>query len=512
VCHFEKDFPVDRRQFLILSGGAAVTTVSGCQFSPTIALPEATDWQQLKANFSGQLLFPSDAGFNRFYKAANSRYDSIIPAVIARCANTTDVQLVLAFTRRYQLPITGRSGGHNYAGYSSTQGILLDLALMADIQLQPEDNTAWIGAGAKLGDVYDQLSKRGRSIPAGSCVGVGVAGLTQGGGFGIADRLYGLTCDAMLEAEVVTVGGEVLRCNAKQNTDLFWGLKGGGGGQFGIVTRFKFQTFASSDILSCRASFALKDALPVLSAWQNWSQQLPEELWSQVALWWRGDTNRELVVQIRLTSLGLAEQAQQLWQNWLQLLKVEPLTQEVALRPYRDFMLSDCDGLEMPECKLPHQSEQAKLNRTAMAGSSDFFNQSIEQAGLMALLEQVQLRQQQGLSGGILLTLMGGAIRSVATDQTAFVHREAVFCAQYMVSYPVGTDNALLHNAALWVNQMRTVMQPYSTGGAYLNYTDALLKNWSDAYYAGHYSKLQQLKGRYDPQQLLRFAQGITPA
>jgi FAD/FMN-containing dehydrogenase len=93
-----------------------------------------------------------------------------------------------------------------------------------------------------------------------------------GGGFGIADRLYGLTCDALLEAELVTVEGEVLRCNEQQNADLFWGLRGGGGGQFGIVTRLKFQTFATADILSCHAYFALKDALPVLNLWQHWSR------------------------------------------------------------------------------------------------------------------------------------------------------------------------------------------------------------------------------------------------
>lgn len=151
---------MDRRHFLALSSTIALATAAGCQFSPATSLPEASDWQQLKANFSGQLLFPADAGFSRFYKAANSRYDSIVPAVIARCVNTTDVQQILAFSRRFQLPITGRSGGHNYAGYSSTKGILLDLALMADIQLEPEDDTAWIGAGAKLGDIYDQLSKK----------------------------------------------------------------------------------------------------------------------------------------------------------------------------------------------------------------------------------------------------------------------------------------------------------------------------------------------------------------
>jgi hypothetical protein len=503
---------LDRRHFLTLSSAAALATVAGCQFSPAHSLPEAADWQQLKANFAGQLLFPADAGFSRFYKAANSRFDTIIPAVIARCANTADVQQILAFARRFQLPITGRSGGHNYAGYSSTKGILLDLALMADIQLEPEEDTAWIGAGAKLGDIYDQLSQKGRSIPGGSCVGVGIAGLTQGGGFGIADRLYGLTCDALLEAELVTMDGEIVRCNEQQNTDLFWALRGGGGGQFGIVTRFKFQTFATADILSCHAYFALKDALPVLILWQHWSRQLPEALWSQAALWWSGEQGHEPQLQIRVISLGQIKLLQQQWVNWLRRLPVQPVEQDVVLHNYREYMLTDCAGLEMPECKLPHQSEQAKLKRVAMAGCSDFFNKVISRAGLEALLGQVQQRQQQGLSGGILLTLMGGAITSIPSEQTAFAHRDALFSAQYLVSRPVGSSEAELKRAALWVNQMRTVMQPYSTGGAYLNYTDALIKNWPEAYYGTHYEKLQQLKSRYDPEQLLRFAQGIKPA
>lgn len=489
-----------------------LATVSGCQLSPAKALPESRDWQQLKSHFSGQLLFPSDPGFSRFYKAANSRFDPIIPAVIARCASVTDVQQILAFARIFQLPITGRSGGHNYAGYSSTRGILLDLALIADIQHEPTDDTAWIGAGAKLGDIYHQLSSKGRSIPGGSCVGVGIAGLTLGGGFGIADRLYGLTCDALLEAELVTVDCEVLLCSEQQNAELFWGLRGGGGGQFGIVTRLKFQTFATTDILSCHAYFALKDALPVLNLWQHWSRQLPEALWSQAALWWNGKQDSEPQLQIRVTSLGQIKLLQQQWVNWLRRLPVQPVEQDVVLHNYREFMLTDCAGLEMSECKLPHQSELAKLKRVAMAGSSDFFRQPINRAGLETLLHQVQQRQQQGFAGGILLTLMGGAISTVPAEQTAFAHRDALFSAQYLVISAVGTDEQKMLESELWVHQMRKLMQQHSTGGAYLNYTDARIPDWSQAYYGANYAQLQQLKTRYDPEQLLRFPQGITPA
>ncbi|MFC4654130.1 FAD-binding oxidoreductase [Rheinheimera marina] len=498
-----------RREFFSQSAAwltaTAALQLTGCQLKP--ALPETADWQQLRQGFKGQLLFPADPLFSRFAKAANSRFDAIQPALIARPVHASDVQLVLAFAWQFQLPLVGRCGGHNYAGYSSTQGVLLDFALMDQIELQGE--TAWIGAGAKLGDVYFQLSQQGRSIPAGSCVGVGISGLTLGGGMGMADRKYGLTCDALLEAELVTATGELLRCSAQQNSELFWGLRGGGGGQFGLVTRLKFRTFATAEVLSCHAYFQFEQALPVLNLWQHWSRQLPRELWSQAAFWWTDDQSKAPVLQIRVSSLGATKELQQQWATWLRRLPSQPFEQDVVLHDYAEYMLSDCAGLEMQQCKLPHQSEQGVLRRVAMAGSSDFFQGPLPKAGLDALLDAVQQRQQQGHGGGILLTLMGGAIRDLAHNDSAFAHRAADFCTQYLVSRPVGTAEQELQQADLWMGQMRLTMAPWSTGGAYLNYTDPLLSNWPQAYYADHYPRLQRLKKQYDPEGMLRFAQKI---
>ncbi|WP_337879515.1 FAD-binding oxidoreductase [Rheinheimera sp.] len=498
-----------RREFFSQSAAWLTATaglqLAGCQLKP--ALPEAADWQALQRSFQGQLLFPANALFSRFAKAANSRFDAIQPALIARPKLAADVQLVLVFARQFQLPLVGRCGGHNYAGYSCTPGILLDVALMDQIELQGE--TAWVGAGAKLGDVYFQLSQQGRSIPAGSCVGVGISGLTLGGGMGMADRKYGLTCDALLEAELVTVDGVLLRCSEQQNPELFWGLRGGGGGQFGVVTRLKFRTFPVAEVLSCHAYFQFDQALPVLNLWQHWSRQLPRELWSQAAFWWTEDQRKAPVLQIRVSSLGATKELQQQWATWLRRLPAQPFEQDVVLHDYAEYMLSDCAGLEMGQCKLPHQSDQARLRRVAMAGSSDFFRGAMPKAGLDALLDAVRQRQQQGHSGGILLTLMGGAIRDLAHDDTAFAHRAADFCAQYLVSRPVGTEEKQLQQADLWMGQMRRTMAPWSTGGAYLNYTDPLLSNWPQAYYADHYPRLQRLKRQYDPGSVLQFSQSI---
>jgi hypothetical protein len=179
---------------------------------------------------------------------------------------------------------------------------------------------------------------------------------------------------------------------------------------------------------------------------------------------------------------------------------------------YLDFMLSDCAGMEMPECKLPNQHERGQLKRVAMAGSSDIFNEYLPLSALHHLLNAIRKRHQQGFRGGLMLTSMGGAIAKVKPSESAFAHRQAVLSAQYLFSGPVGTPEAMVQEGAMWVNQMRKQMRPWSTNGAYLNYTDALLKDWPQAYYGDNYVALQQLKRQYDPGNVFRFAQSIRPA
>ncbi len=508
-----------RRDFLLLSAA----TLAGCQVAPPAfpdlafsdstktgkALPDAHDWQQLAQQLSGELLFPAADEFNRLKKAANARYDEVSTAVIIRCRTASDVQHAIRFIRQYQLPFAVRSGGHSYTGLSSTSGVLLDIGLLNQISLH--HNIASIGAGAKLGDVYATLGQQQRSIPAGSCASVGIAGLVLGGGLGIADRRFGLTCDALRRVELVTAAGELIYCSNTEHPELFWALRGAGGGQFGIATHFEFETFATAPIRNYIGRYPLKDGNQVLAVWQQWLKTLPDEIWSQATVWFNGQPDSKPEIQLRACSMG---HSALLSQHWYQLaLQLGSVWSEVDMQDhqYLDFMLTDCDGLEMPECKLPNQHERGQLKRVAMAGSSDIFNDYLPLSALHHVLNAIRKRHRDGFRGGLMLTSMGGAIGRVNPEDSAFAHRAAVLSAQYLFSGPVGTPEAMLQEGAVWVNQMRKQMRPWSSNGAYLNYTDALIKDWPQAYYGNNYVALQQLKRQYDPDNFFRFAQSIQP-
>lgn len=504
--------PLQRRQFLALT--TATLATAGCQFNQLPKpqfddLPDLNHWQQLQAKLQGDLLLQSADGFERLKKAANARYDETPTAVIIRCKTASDVQHAIRFIRQYKLPFALRSGGHSYTGLSSTSGVLLDTGLLDQISLQ--NNIASIGAGAKLGDVYARLGQAQRSIPAGSCASVGIAGLVLGGGLGIADRRFGLTCDALRRVELVTATGELIYCSASEHPALFWALRGGGGGQFGIATHFEFDTFATDPIRNYIGRYPLKDGNKVLSLWQQWLKTLPDEIWTQATVWFNGQKDAKPEIQLRACSMGHPALLSQYWHQLA--LKLGSVWAEVDMQDhqYLDFMLTDCDGLEMPECKLPNQDERGQLKRVAMAGSSDIFNDYLPLSALHHLLNAIRKRHAAGFRGGLMLTSMGGAISRVPAAESAFAHRAAVLSAQYLFSGPVGTPEPMLQEGAVWVNQMRQQMRRWSTNGAYLNYTDALIQDWPQAYYGDNYIALQQLKRQYDPTNLFRFAQSIQP-
>ena len=192
------------------------------------------------------LVRPSRPGYLSDLQLYDSRFDSVRPMGIAYCASVTDVQRSLSFAREHDLPFAARSGGHSYAGYSTSTGLIIDVTQMAAVHLSsPSDpgGSVTVGAGTRLIDVYSALNGAGVSIPAGSCPTVGIAGLALGGGVGVVDRAYGLTCDAVQSVQVVTADSQVVTASSTTNPDLYWACRGGGGGNFGIATSFTLQTF-----------------------------------------------------------------------------------------------------------------------------------------------------------------------------------------------------------------------------------------------------------------------------
>ncbi|OYU27242.1 MAG: hypothetical protein CFE41_11605 [Burkholderiales bacterium PBB2] len=490
-------------------GGGASSVVEPVPAPPPAPGPSPdADWDalaaQVQAQGAGQVLRPGHASYDTRRLVANARYDALRPLGLLRCASAADVAAGLAFARRKAMPLALRGGGHSYLGASTGPGLVLDVGPMNGVTLEGE--VAVVGAGATLSDVYEGLIRQGRCIPSGSCLSVGIAGITLGGGFGVLDRAYGLSCDALIGATVVNAEGQVLICDAGRNSDLFWALRGGGGGRFGVLTELRFQTHAVGPLLQFSASFGLDDLEAVLAAWQRWPEQgLPASAWSQLALSPGGG---------RLWGLALGAhsdpaQFSPIWQALLARIN-RPGMVPAALqaRSYRDVLLGDCAGLSLAQCHLPAQNPEGRLGRVAMAASSDFYDQALSPEGQRALADALRVRRGQG-SGGVILNLMGGAIGQVPLQATAFPHRAALFSAQYGVELPPFAGAAAVEEGASWTHGLRERMRPWSSGRAYLNYPDATIADPLPAYHGSHLARLQQIKQAQDPGGLFKTVQGL---
>lgn len=505
---------MDRRKFLGMASASVLFTAcggggSGGGNTDPDTGPTQLEWLNFAEEIAGTVIRPGTSNYDQIRRVFNSRYDAIKPAAIIRCNNTQDIQRSLAFAKLHELPLVPRSGGHGYAGYSTTPGVVIDLSSMSNISIG--EGTATIGAGAKLVDIYDQLTAEGVAIPAGSCPTVGIGGLTQGGGIGIVDRAYGLTCDNLLSAKIVLADGSVVTCNEENEPDLFWALRGGGGGNFGIVTEFTFKTHSSeSDITTLEAYFDFDDFVDVMSAWQAWPETLPNNIWAQIIPGW-GAPSSKPSLYLRVFAITDQEGLAPYWEDFLEAADVTPTWTNQVTNSYRDTMLGTCGSFTIPECHVQGYTPQGKISRNAFAASSDFFHEPVSEAGLLALKQAILDSQVDGNYGMMILDLMRGVIDEIAADKTAFIHRGALFSAEYYTWYPVGTANATVDKAQTWVNSFRDVMEPWSSGGAYVNYIDPLIENWAEAYYGDNYTRLQQVKATYDPDWFFKIPQGVRP-
>ncbi|MGM9516243.1 FAD-binding oxidoreductase [Roseateles sp. DB2] len=488
---------MQRRQTLTwAAASAAALFLPGCgggggSRSPTpTPTPMPAEWQALGRQVQGQLLLPGQAAYEQGRRAANARYDDRLPQAVLRCAVAADVQAGLAHALSQGLPFSLRSGGHSYVGSSVGSGLVIDLGPMSSVQLQGEEVV--VGAGATLADVYGTLIPQGRCVASGSCLSVGITGITLGGGFGVVDRSQGLGCDQLLGVQLVTADGRLLDCDAQRNPDLFWALRGGGGGHFGVVTQLRLRTHATGPLQQFGADFPLEALPAALAAWQDWpAQGLPDAIWSQFVL-------PAGSAQFRLWGVAAGESAalQPHWTALLQRIGRAPLFQQWQASSHGSVMMGACQGYSLPQCHLPSQRDGGLLGRVSMTASSDFFDRPLDTAGMAALSAGVASRQGAGVA---VLNLMGGAIARVAPQDTAFVHRQALFSAQYLCEYPAGTAEGSLVGAEQWAQGMRDRMQPWSSGGAYVNYPGTLLQRSAPAFYGAGLARLQAVKASVDP-------------
>jgi FAD/FMN-containing dehydrogenase len=490
---------MDRRAFLLGASGLAAAAYSGGSLARA-ALPRLDPrLRSLVASLRGPVITPADSAYDGARVVYNERYDAVRPLAVARPASVDDVRRIVAWAVAEGVRPIPRSGGHSYAGYSTGSGLVVDLRSLAGIAYERSSGVATIGAGARLIDVETALAAHGRAIPSGSCATVGIGGLTQGGGVGLASRMFGTTSDNVLSLGIVTADGAHRVCDSSANEDLYWACRGGGGGNFGIVTHFTFRTHPASSVSYFFADWSWSQASEVIEAWQAWAPHAADELFTICSLTGGGSPSVQVFGQYlgSESSLGRA---------LAPLLRVPASRLTTGSSSYLDAQLrwADCLGKTTSQCHLAGETPQGTLQRTAFAAKSDYLNAPLSAAGRATLLRFVE----QGL-GTILLDSYGGAINRRAANDTAFVHRDALGSAQYLAywSSPSGETAA-----SRWLRDSHAAMRPYVSGFAYQNYIDHDLAGWEHAYYGANYPRLQRVKKDVDPGELFHFAQSIRPA
>jgi FAD/FMN-containing dehydrogenase len=491
---------LDRRELLAAAAGGIVAGSALGRLADALAAGPDPRVAELVRIVSGPVLVPGSPGYGAARLVYNERFDAVRPLAVVRAWSVRDVQAVVGWAQRNGVAIVPRSGGHSYAGWSTGTGVVVDLGALRGIRV--EGQTAVIGAGRKLIDVYAPLAGKGLTIPAGSCATVGLGGLALGGGVGLASRKLGTTVDAVESLRIVTADGRLLTCDAQHHADLFWACCGGGGRNFGIVTDFRLRASPAGTTSYFFATWPWSAGPTIVPAWQRWAPNATNDLMTLCRL---STGSIGPTLQVFGQYFGPEKHLRGLLATLAK--SVPPARFSSGTSDYLDLMLrwAGCLGQSQAACHLVVQG--GTLRRASFAGKSDYVRKAFTAAAVRTLQRGLETRQEAGHgSGSVILDSYGGAIADVDPDATAFVHRRPLHSMQYLAYW--GSSEHERPSLA-WLRAWYASMRPYVTGGAYVNYADPDLKHWQAAYYGSNYARLVEVKHRYDPDRLFRFPQAI---
>ncbi|MDQ3694450.1 MAG: FAD-binding oxidoreductase [Chloroflexota bacterium] len=450
------------------------------------------------ATFRGQIIQPDDFEYDGARAVWNGMIDKY-PALIVRCTGTADVVAAVNFARGQNLGIAVRGNGHNVAGNAVRDGgLVIDLSRMKGIQIDPVKRVARAQPGVRWGDLDPETQRHGLVTPGGEVSTTGIAGYTLGGGMGMLQRKWGLACDNLLSAEVVTASGEVVRASITEHPDLYWAIRGGGG-NFGIVTWFEFQLHPlGPEVFTAMVAYPFADAASVVRAWADFTRQAPDEVTSEALLWrmlplpdcppeWQDMS----VVLIGAMYAGPAAEG------------------ERALQPLRELgtPLIDLSG---PVSYVDSQKGPDPLFPDgALYYWKSLFLDQLDGDLIDAIIAQAARRPTPQTL--VILRHLGGAIGRVPEDATAYGNRDA----RYNLSLDASWDDPALNDEAIaWTRRAWSDLHDRAGGGVYLNFAGLGEDNGAlaRAGYGGNYGRLREIKRKYDPANLFRGNINIAPA
>ena len=456
--------------------------------------PLLADFTALDAAIEGRVILPDSAEYESLRRPAWAQYAEVRPELVVRCKAPADVAQALDFARRSGLEAAVRGGGHCFAGRSTTRGLLVDLSPMSAVTLS--DQVATVGAGALLGEVYDELEVQGRTIAAGACPSVGVAGLTLGGGLGILGRRHGLTSDQLVAAELVLGDGRIVVCDTERHTDLFWALRGAGAEGFGVVTSLAFRTVPADNLTCFQLVWPYSDAAALLDVWQSWAPPAPDELAASLLLNAPADRDRPLVVTLFGASSATEEETGHLLDELVVRAGAEPVSASLDQRASgaaRRYLTEHAPGAE------PSDAGQAA---SLAFSKSEFFRRPLPREAITALVDNLATHRVSGQARELDFTPWGGAYNRASPQASAFVHRDELFLLKHTVALPAGASTDAQEVARRWLARSWALVRRFGSGGVFPNFPDPDLSEAGRAYYGANQDRLVEIAATHDPDNL----------
>jgi FAD/FMN-containing dehydrogenase len=435
------------------------------------------DFGALDDAIEGRVILPSSAEYNAAKRVFNTRFDDSTPAAVVVAKSTGDVQQAVEFAARNDIKVAARSGGHSYIGASAANSaMVIDLRqLPGEVTYDDGRELATVSAAAQLDSVQTALAAHGRSIPSGSCPTVGVAGLALGGGLGSDARRSGLTCDALVSASVVLPSSEAITASAGDHADLFWALRGGGGGNFGVVTSFTFRTFPVTDRDVVTLVFPEGTTQRAILGWHEWLHTADRAVWGMVnATAGPGPGGCTIVLA---TPAGDGPS------------RARDLSAAIGVQPVSN-MSRTLDRMD-----FVHYFEggaQTAQPRAFVAGS-DIIGEMTSAAADSIVAATSAWPHDVGASTAVIESL-SGAVSDVDSGDTAFPWRRQAVCVQWY------TETPSVETATEWLASAHAAVQPHSVGG-YVNYVEP--ETPPLRYFGGNLERLAAIRQKYDPDGLM---------
>lgn len=495
--------PIDRRTFLKgTTWTVAAAGLAACGSGTPSREISPSAIEDLRRKMSGTVLTPDDPAFAASGLPANTRYAGIRPAAIAQCRTTGDVSLAVRWAVDNGIAPVARGGGHNYAGLSTTEGLLLDLSALNTVGLTG-DGHAVVGGAAHNKDVFSKLNNGPLQLPGGTCLGVGVGGLVLGGGIGYNTHWAGLTADRLRSTRMVTASGDVVNADATTNPDLFWACRGATGNQFGIHTEFTFELVeVPRKVAYYRYEWrGATDAVAVLAAFDRLMKGVPAALnavaMAQATPVGPGGAEEAIDVMSRGQYMGPVSELVDLVKP---LLDAAPKTTKVTVEEHPYW---EAAQIFLTDEGKPHAwGDISRYSRDVLP--TELWQRQVD------LLTQCPSRDDTANGSLWALGWIGGpVVDSFARTDTAYVHRGMNLLIRPTPVWPRDAAPSIGDDLVAWTDDMIAVIAASTPNESYQNFPNRRIKDWKQQYFAENLDRLRSVKATYDPGNVFTSEQGI---